>query len=85
MYQDIKNTKRPRPDLDRRLGAGPGGAAPPPLGISYILLYLWRALIYLDMFWYLIGIFLCACLYQFATCLVNICFINIRSHAIDIN
>ena len=42
IYPNISNTSR--------LGAGPGGAAPPPLGILYILVYLCISWIYLDIF-----------------------------------
>ena len=40
--------ERRMPGRDRRLGAGPGGAAPPPLGILYILVYLCISWICLD-------------------------------------
>ena len=42
---------------DRRLGAGPGGLAPPPLDMC-ILVYLRISLVYLDIFGYSLGIFL---------------------------
>ena len=43
IYQDIKNTKR----------AGPGGAAPPPFGILYIMVYLYIPWIYLYIYIYI--------------------------------
>ena len=49
---------RPGPDRGLRLGAGPGRAAPPPLGILYILVYLGISWIYLNIFGYMFGIFL---------------------------
>ena len=45
--------RRPGPDRGPRLGAGPGRAAPPPLGILYILVYLCISWIYLDIFGYI--------------------------------
>ena len=48
-----------------RLGAGPGGAAPPPLGILYVLVYLRISWIYLNKFGYMFGMFLVCFWYIF--------------------
>ena len=54
IYADIPRYTKYQAAADRRLGAGPGGTAPPPLGILYILVH-----VYLCVSWKYLDIYLC--------------------------
>ena len=56
IYKDIPNSHGT--DRDRHLGAGPGGAAPPPLGFLYTLVCFCMSWIYLDIFAHIVGIYI---------------------------
>ena len=62
MYPNISKLSKDIPRYKMwSLGAGPGAAAPPPLGILYSLVYLCTSWIYLDILVYILvffGIFL---------------------------